>query len=209
MILPKYIAIASLKGGVGKTTTAIHAAYWFSIHGWRTVLIDSDSNRTGLKWEARSKENSKFELPFIVSSFQKMAKVAGDAQIIILDTAASIPDDDLKDLAEDCDLIVIPTKTDIDSATAATETADKTIKFGGSYKILITDSPSIGSTGTELFSDLSEGGYQVFDRLIRRGEGVRHASLAGVTLAQQHGTYRRPWEDYEIAFKEIVSLLDL
>lgn len=205
----KYLAITSSKGGVGKTTTAIHAAYWFASKGYQTALIDGDSNRTGLKWQARSEANEKFTAPFAIASLAKMAKAVQGAEVIIIDTAASIEDDDLKDLAEDCDLIIIPTKTDIDSAAAAIETADKASKYGGQYQILITDSPSTGSSGAELQADLKEDGYQVFDRCIRRGEGVRHASLAGATLAQQRGGYRRPWLDYQEVFADVATRLEL
>lgn len=203
----KTIAITSSKGGVGKTTTAIHAAYWFAEKNLRTVLIDGDSNRSGLKWQARSEANEKFTAPFTVSSYTKMAKAVQGAEIAIIDTAASIDDDDLKDLAEDCDLIIIPTKTDIDSAAAATETADKTIQYGGNYQILVTDSPSVGNSRSELLSDLKDADYKVFEQSIRRGEGVRHASLDGSTLAQQRGAYRRPWLDYQAVFKEMSKTL--
>lgn len=205
----KYLAVTSTKGGVGKTTTAIHAAYWFAEKGYPTVLIDGDSNRTGLKWEARSKSNERFDAPFKVSSLAKMAKAVQGAQIVIIDTAASVADDELKDLAEDCDLIIIPTKTDIDSATAAAETAKKTQDYKGTYRILITDSPTVSKAGAELRSDLSAEGHGVFDVQIRRGEGVRHASLAGATLAQQTGNYRLPWSDYQAVFQVVAELLEL
>ena len=36
------IAVSSLKGGVGKTTTAVHLAYLSAAAGWRTLLWDLD-----------------------------------------------------------------------------------------------------------------------------------------------------------------------
>jgi len=36
------IAISSIKGGVGKTTTAVHLAYLSAAAGWRTLLWDLD-----------------------------------------------------------------------------------------------------------------------------------------------------------------------
>jgi chromosome partitioning protein len=44
------IAIASLKGGVGKTTTALHLATCAAQEGGRVVVVDADEEGSALRW---------------------------------------------------------------------------------------------------------------------------------------------------------------
>jgi len=203
----KTVSFVSKKGGVAKTTSAIHYAYWLTLGGHIVTLIDDDNNRTASNWAERAEDNGKFEVPFKIASFRSMSKAVSGADYVVIDSQASRTDDDLKDFAEDCDLVVIPTKPDINSARAATETADAIKQHGGTYRILIADVPSYNTTGAELAEDLVEDGYLLLGRAIRRSEGVNHASLAGVTLKQLSGNYRRSWRDYEQVFKEIASII--
>nr|WP_297040766.1 ParA family protein [Thermosynechococcus sp. OHK43] len=53
------ITVASFKGGVGKTTTAIHLAAFLQRQG-ETLLIDADPNRSATGWAKRG------SLPFEV-----------------------------------------------------------------------------------------------------------------------------------------------
>ncbi|NCR19934.1 MAG: ParA family protein [Microcystis aeruginosa LL13-03] len=53
----KIITVTGYKGGVGKSTTAVHIATYFSDRG-RTVLVDGDPNRTALGWAERGRVDS-------------------------------------------------------------------------------------------------------------------------------------------------------
>lgn len=46
------ITVASFKGGVGKTTTAIHLAAFLQGQA-ETLLVDADPNRSALGWASR------------------------------------------------------------------------------------------------------------------------------------------------------------
>lgn len=56
------ITAANSKGGVGKTTIAVHLADWLRLHGWNTVLVDCDAQRLSSWWI----ETGSPELPTVV-----------------------------------------------------------------------------------------------------------------------------------------------
>jgi len=128
--------------------------------------------------------------------------------MIVLDIRTNIDNRYLRDLAEDCDLVIIPTKPDIDSAVAAAETARKIVRYSGIYRMLLTDCPTgSNKAGEDMQADLEESRFSSIQQRIRRSEGIRHASLDGTTVAQQTGNYRVAWEDYQVAFEEIYEIV--
>lgn len=51
------LAVANLKGGVGKSTLTIHIANFFSQVGHKTLIVDADPQGTCRQWAARASEN--------------------------------------------------------------------------------------------------------------------------------------------------------
>jgi chromosome partitioning protein len=99
------ITVASFKGGVGKTTTAVHLAAYLNKKK-PALLIDGDPNRSATKWNARGR------LPFKVIDERQAARFARDFEHIVIDTEARPDEEDLRSLATGCDLLVIPTTPD-------------------------------------------------------------------------------------------------
>jgi chromosome partitioning protein len=98
------VCTASYKGGIGKTTTAIHiAAYLQTIEP--TILADGDIVRASAKWAARTDGKG---LPFTVVPIGQLAKHVCQYEYVVIDTEASPSDEDFKDAAQGCDLLVIP-----------------------------------------------------------------------------------------------------
>lgn len=204
----KYIAIASKKGGVGKTVTAIHLAHWLSLRGENVLLVDADANRTSTAWQARAQTN---ETPpgFAICTLNTMPRHLEGRTFVILDTGGDMETAELKELTEATQLVIIPTKPDIDSATAAIATADTINELGGQYRLLLTDCrPEAKAKVKQIVEELESEGYHLLPRAIRRGAGVERASLDGSTLDKQRGTYRNPWRDYTEVFNELITLLD-
>ena len=109
------VTVASHKGGVGKTTTAVHLAGFLQETG-PTVLIDGDPNRSATGWAKRG------QLPFRVIDERQAARFARDYQHVVIDTEARPEEEDLKSLADGCDLLIIPSCPDALSLDALMQT---------------------------------------------------------------------------------------
>ena len=91
------VTVASFKGGVGKTTTALHLATYFQTLA-PTLLVDGDLNRSALDWASRG------NLPFKVIDEKAAVKFARQYEHIVVDTPARPAPEELKTIAEGCDL---------------------------------------------------------------------------------------------------------
>ena len=63
------ITVAGFKGGIGKTTTAVHLACYFSGLG-KTLLVDGDPNRSATGWSKRGEGDN---FPFKVVDLMQAA----------------------------------------------------------------------------------------------------------------------------------------
>lgn len=194
------ITVASFKGGVGKTTSAVHLAAYLHEKG-NTLLIDGDPNRSATGWSKRGR------LPFKVVDERQAAKYARDFEHIVIDTQARPSQDDLKALSDGCDLLVIPTTPDALALEALTLTVQdlRTLK-AERYRILVTViPPRPNRDGEEARSMLLEAGLPLFQGSIRRLHAFQKASLLGVPVHEvKDPNAREGWNEYVAVGKEIL-----
>ncbi len=125
------ITITGFKGGVGKTTTAVHLACYFSKMG-STLLVDGDPNHSATGWRNRG------QLPFKIVNLMAAPKYSRDYEHIILDTAARPEVEELEAVVEGCDLLILPTTPDALAIDALLQTVDLLQETGGDYRVLLT-----------------------------------------------------------------------
>lgn len=195
------ITIASFKGGVAKTTTAVHLAGYLATKA-PTSLIDGDTNRSATAWARRG------SLPFEVADERHTARVARQYEHLVIDTAARPSDDELRDLADGCDLLIIPTTPDALSLDALQATVDalRSLK-ANRYRILITAIPPRPSRdGDEAREMLKASKLPLFSAGIRRFVAFQKAALAGCLVSEVHDARAGDaWADYEAVGKELLK----
>jgi chromosome partitioning protein len=193
------VTVASFKGGVGKTTTALHLAAYLQTKA-PALLVDGDLNRSALDWAARG------SLPFKVVDEKQGVRYARDYEHIVIDTPARPAPEDLKTLAEGCDLLVLPSSPDAMALSAMLQMVEALYSLQSNYRILLTVIPPAPSkVGTESRATIEKAGLPIFKADIRRLAVFQKAALAGVPVNAIKDPYAKAaWGCYAAVGKEIL-----
>lgn len=198
------VTVASFKGGVGKSTSAIHLATYLAQDGSNNVLLlDGDANRSVSNWAERG------NLPFRVADERHAAKYSKDADHIVIDTAARPNEEDLKTLAEGCDLLILPCVPDVLSLEAMMLTVETLKKLESNcYRVLLTIvPPKPNRDGDEARKSLLKADLPLFKTSIRRFQAYKKAALLGLPVYKVNDSKSKiAWDDYRKVGKEIEEL---
>ncbi|MEV6400526.1 ParA family protein [Streptomyces sp. NPDC051907] len=127
------LAIGGVKGGIGKSTTALFLAYCWALLGIKVLVIDADpKSGTSRKWNRRAKSEGRGGLPFTVKTH-----VSEDLEDAILDEGWD----------QEFDLIIIDTGGDNDRILrAAYRIADRMILTASPSPVDIDTLPDTAET---------------------------------------------------------------
>ncbi len=195
------ITVASFKGGVGKTTTSVHLACYLQEKA-STLLVDGDPNRAVTDWAERG------TLPVKVVTEKQMPRYLRDFDHVVIDTEAHPSDSDLKDLAEACDLLILPSTPDALSLGALRKTVEHLQGFGAdNWRILLTIvPPKPNHDADDARQWLKTQGWPVFKSEIRRLIAFQKAALSGVPVFKAPDPRASDaWGDYLKVGKEILK----
>ena len=191
------ISIASHKGGVGKTTTAVHLSAILS-QSKPTLLIDGDINRSALAWSKRG------ELPFKVVDEKAAARYIRDYEHVVIDSAAHPSKSDLAAMVEGSDHLLIVTEPEVMSLDVLPAMLDDLAKLKSEKHRVLFCQVSPRSEAAEAKAVIEQLNAKTFKRHIRSYAAFKMAALRGTTVnlvPDPHGL--DGWADYEAVAKEL------
>lgn len=197
------ITTASFKGGVAKTTTAIHLAAYLQTKG-NTLLIDGDPNRSATRWSERGSIGG--GLPFKVVGVNQAARYSKGCEHFVIDTEASAEKEEMKEIVDGCDFLILPTTPDSLSLDALIQTIELLKALGTEkYCVLLTRvPPPPRREGEEAREFLQHAGFPVFKGKIREAVAFQKAANEGVIV--KNVSDRRAgiaWKEYCDIGKEV------
>ena len=192
------ITMASFKGGVGKSTSAVHIAAELAKTG-KTLLVDGDPNRSVTRWASQGR------LPFTVVSEAHATIHARHHEHIVIDTKARPDHDDLREIAMGCHLLVLPCTPDPLSVDALLATVKELRSLGTDrFRVLLTIvPPRPNRDGPKAREALAEAGLPLFSAQIPRMVSFQRCIVEGQTVYSPE--YNDVTEEIEALVGELVA----
>lgn len=170
------IGLCSFKGGVGKSTLAVHIARYLSEKG-ETLLIDGDDNASVLAWAERG------TLPFKVIDEKQTAKYARNYSQIVIDSGARPTPKDLEAMADNSDVLLLVTTPDVLSLHTAQQAIAELQRLKASnFRLVLNAVPPVGNAGAEAREVITGAGVPVMRSHVRRYAAFQKAALGGTTV---------------------------
>ena len=199
------VTVASYKGGVGKTTSAVHLAAYLHKHHGPTLLLDGDSTRNATNW-SKKRDGAFGSFPVFVALAEQSAMLSRGFDHIVIDTGQKPTDEDLRALALGCDLLVIPTVPSFLESDGLGQTIRALNAMSApNYRVLLTNVAHFAAgRAAELKQELGDAGVPCFAAEIPRLTAFEKAVGAGQIVSEVADPQAaRAWAAYEAAGSEL------
>ena len=202
------LTVTSHKGGVAKTTTAMHlAAYLKRRDGaGSTVVVDADPNGSALGWARRS--NGRLGFRVVSSREAQEHRVVREFENVVVDTQGRPRGEGLRRLVSQCDLLVVPTTPEAGSTETIMLMAQDINALGGpaEYRVLLTMVKWYNRRAAAARRSLEKRGVPMFRGEVRDRAAFATAELRGLPVYEIKGKGARDgWADYEAIGREVAG----
>ena len=179
------LAIVSQKGGVGKSTLAVHLASESAAQGKRALLVDLDPQGSAMEWA-----NRRGNLPPDVSGAnpaslgREIARAAEDGyDFVVIDTAPHADHAALQ-AARAADLVAIPCRPSTFDLAAISATLDLCRLANKPALVVLNAAPIRSRVVIEAGEAISGKGGRLASVVIRQRVAFQHCMIDGRTAAE-------------------------
>lgn len=179
------LAIVSQKGGVGKSTLAVHLASEAAAQGRRVLLLDLDPQGSAMEWA-----NRRGDLPPDVSGAnpasvsQEVAQAAEDGyDLVVIDTAPHADHAALQ-AARSADLVAIPCRPSTFDIAAISATLDLCKLANKPAVVVLNAAPTRSRVTAEAEEAIREKGGELALVVVRQRVAFQHCMIDGRTAAE-------------------------
>lgn len=179
------IAIVSQKGGVGKSTLAVHLATEANTQGDRVLLLDLDPQGSSMEWASRRGDappDVSGANPASIGKEIERAKGEG-YNLVIIDTAPHADHAALQ-AARSADLVAIPCRPSTFDIAAISATLDLCKLADKQALVVINAAPIRSRVTSEAEEAITEKGGKVSPIIIRQRVAFQHCMITGQTAAE-------------------------
>ena len=206
-----FVCTANTKGGVGKSTLAVHLATWFHDQGFKTALIDADAQRSSSQWIAE------VESGITIATTDTPDECLEKAQELLLSHDMVVGDgpgglDDLSRtmllLADLALLPISPSILDLRSVQQATTIlryAQRINKGKPEGCLILNKMRTRDTISRELKSAASTLGVRVASNVVRDLQAYRDAAQQGSVVSRMGKKSAEAASDMDALFHELVD----
>lgn len=206
------ILVTNTKGGVGKSTLAVHLLAWLHDHGQSAVLLDTDDQQTSFDWSSKALP----DLPVQQETNPKkivplLKQLNAQYDFVICDTPGSYSLTTTM-LPSLCDLALVPLQpsdADIDELSKALfhiqVAKQRRSKVPLQATLVLSLTAPNDARSTRLKNKLRQLGIPVAKQTVRRLNVVRDSAKKTVVF---HGTtkmHRNAAQDFDKLFREVLK----
>lgn len=207
------IAFTNQKGGVGKSTAAVHMAYWLS-QRQNTLIVDADAQQSSSVW-VKSLGLAYQVIQDPEDLFEKIPELATEYSSVVIDGPGSLSETTKAILAR-CDLALVPCQP----SGLDLHSSHKILRFIKHATELRSGYPksalflSRATKGTVLEREareaLSATGTHLMKAAIYQRQCIADAPGQGCTVFQiSTKAATEAASDYELLFKEALEILNV
>lgn len=201
------IALVNQKGGVGKSTTAVHLAWWLKQQGRDVLLVDADTQQSSSAWAAELKLDHEV-IGDPEDLFERLPSLAA-GRTVVVDGPGSLAET-TKAVLVSCDIALIPmapSALDLHSSSKMFRIVRHALTLRSFKAIAFLNQ---AQRNTLILGDaqaaIAQSGIPLAKAVIHQRQCIRTCPSIGATVFDLAGdAERKAAADFSALFEEVLS----